>query len=83
VINCFGYVAAVRTAEWNYSAVWNREKFTGEYKAQLYNRLRDPDELVDLAAGNPSVIRELHPKLEQYISSGWEITKGSFNEKEA
>jgi arylsulfatase A-like enzyme len=83
VVSAFGYVAAVRTQEWNYSAIWNREKFKGHYDAQLYDRRKDPHELVDVAAQNPAVVRELHAKLEQYISSGWDITSGSFNERES
>jgi arylsulfatase A-like enzyme len=82
VVSAFGYVAAVRTPEWNYSAVWNREKHKGRYDAQLYDRGKDPDELVDIAAGNPAVIENLHAKLDQYISSGWDITRGTFNEVE-
>jgi arylsulfatase A-like enzyme len=83
VVSAFGYVAAVRTAEWNYSATWNREKSTERYEPQLYDRRKDPDELVDVAAQNPAVVEKLHSKLEEYISSGWDITKGSFNEHEA
>lgn len=83
LVSAFGYVAAVRTAEWNYSAVWNREKNTEPYEPQLYDRRKDPEELVDVAGQNPAVVERLQSKLEAYISSGWEITKGSFNEREA
>lgn len=81
VVQAFGYIAAVRTPEWNYSAIWNREKYVGTYKPQLYDRRKDPDELKTVADDNPAVIKELHTKLEQYIASGWGITSGSFNEK--
>jgi arylsulfatase A-like enzyme len=81
VVQAFGYIAAVRTPEWNYSAIWNREKYMGEYKPQLYDRKKDPDELRTIADDNPAVVGELHSKLEQYIASGWGITNGSFNEK--
>jgi len=37
---------------------------------------------VDVAAQNPAVIEKLQLKLDQYISSGWDITKGTFNEVE-
>jgi len=37
---------------------------------------------VDVAAQNPAVIEKLHAKLDRYISSGWDITKGTFNEIE-
>ncbi len=81
VVQAYGYIAAVRTPEWNYSAIWNREKYVGQYKPQLYNRKNDPEELKTVADDNPSVVKELHAKLEQYIASGWPITGGSFNEK--
>jgi arylsulfatase A-like enzyme len=81
VVSAYGYIAAVRTPEWNYSAVWSREKYTGTYKPQLYNRKKDPDELKNVAEEHPAVVKGLHGKLEQYIASGWEITGGSFNEK--
>ncbi len=61
VVSAFGYVGAVRTQEWNYSAVWNREKYKGHYQAQLYDRRKDPEELVDVAAGNPRHRRETLP----------------------
>jgi arylsulfatase A-like enzyme len=81
VVTAYGYIAAVRTPEWNYSAIWNREKYVGEYKPQLYNRKKDPDELKTVADDHSATVRELHTKLEQYIASGWGITSGSFNEK--
>jgi arylsulfatase A-like enzyme len=81
VVQAFGWIAAVRTPEWNYSAVWNREKYVGDYKPQLYDRAKDPDELKTVADQNPGVVKELHSKLEEYIASGWAITGGSFNEK--
>ena len=79
-ITAFGYIASVRTPEWNYSAIWNREKYVGEYAPQLYDRKGDPDELKNVAAQNPAVVKELQKKIETYISSGWEITRGTFNE---
>ncbi len=81
IVTAFGYIGAVRTPEWNYSAIWNREKYIGQYKPQLYDRKKDPDELVSVADQNPAVVAELHTKMEQYIASGWAITDGSFNEK--
>ena len=80
-VQAYGWIAAVRTDEWNYSAIWNRDKYVGEYKPQLYHRGKDPDELASVADQNPAVVRELHGKIEQYIASGWGITNGSFNER--
>jgi arylsulfatase A-like enzyme len=81
VVSAFGYIASVRTPEWNYSAVWNREKYKGTYKPQLYDSRADPHELHDVADQNPAVVKDLQAKLERYIASGWEITRGSFNEQ--
>ena len=80
-VQAYGWIAAVRTPEWNYSAIWSREKYVGEYKPQLYDRRKDPDELKSVVDDHPAVVKELHGKLEKYIASGWEITSGSFNEK--
>jgi arylsulfatase A-like enzyme len=81
VVSAYGYIASVRTPEWNYSAIWNKEKYVGEYKPQLYNRKKDPEELTSVADQHPSVVKDLHAKLERYIASGWDVTHGSFNEK--
>jgi arylsulfatase A-like enzyme len=34
-ISALGYIASVRTHEWNYSAIWNKEKYVGSYAPQL------------------------------------------------
>jgi arylsulfatase A-like enzyme len=81
VVQAYGWIAAVRTPEWNYSAIWNKEKYVGHYSPQLYDRKQDPEELHSVAEQHPAVVRELQTKLEQYIASGWGITNGSFNEK--
>jgi arylsulfatase A-like enzyme len=81
VISAYGYIASVRTHEWNYSAVWNKEKYQGIWKPQLYNSKSDPHELKDVADRYPAVVKDLQAKLERYIASGWDITRGSFNEK--
>ena len=79
VISAYGHVAAVRTPEWNYSAVWNKEKYEGKYAPQLYDLRKDPQELKTVAESHPAVVRELQSKLERYIASGWSITNGSFH----
>jgi arylsulfatase A-like enzyme len=81
VVQAYGWIAAVRTPEWNYSAIWNKEKYEGKYAPQLYDRKQDPEELHSVAEQHPAVVKELQSKLEQYIASGWGITNGSFNEK--
>lgn len=81
VVSSYGYIAAVRTHEWNYSAVWNKEKYKGNYKSQLYNLQSDPDELTNVADQHPQVIKDLQAKLDQYLDSGKDITNGTFSEE--
>ena len=81
VVQAYGWIAAVRTPEWNYSAIWNKEKYEGRYAPQLYDRKKDPEELQSVADQYPAVVKELQTKLERYIASGWGMTNGSFNEK--
>jgi hypothetical protein len=71
----------VRTSEWNYSAIWNKEKFRGEYKPQLYDLRKDHDELKSVTEDHPEVLRHLQAKLEEYIASGRDITDGSFSQE--
>ena len=40
VVNAFEYVGAVRTQEWHYSAVWNREKYKGCYLVEMGHHQR-------------------------------------------
>jgi arylsulfatase A-like enzyme len=81
VISSFGYIASVRTPEWNYSAVWNPAKYQGKYAPQLYNRKQDPDELHTVAEANPSVVKELQGKLDRYLESGRGLTNGTFSKE--
>ena len=57
VVQAYGWVAAVRTPEWNYSGLWNKEKYEGKYPPQLYDRKKDPEELHSVADQHPSVVR--------------------------
>jgi arylsulfatase A-like enzyme len=81
VVSSYGYVASVRTPEWNYSAVWDKERYSGTYKPQLYNVKNDPDELKSVADANPSVVKDLQAKLDEYLESGKDITNGSFSKE--
>jgi arylsulfatase A-like enzyme len=81
VVSSYGYIAAVRTPEWNYSAVWNKEKFQGSYSPQLYDLKKDPEELHNVADQHPQVLVDLQAKLDQYVASGKDITNGSFSEQ--
>ncbi len=81
IVSAYGYIASVRTHEWNYSAVWNREKFHGNYAPQLYDLKNDPEELHNVADQYPEVLKDLQAKLDQYIASGKDITNGSFSEQ--
>jgi arylsulfatase A-like enzyme len=80
-ISSYGYIASVRTPEWNYSAVWNKNRYQGNYKPQLYDLTNDPDELKSVADQHPQVQSELQSILEAYIASGRDLTDGSFSQE--
>ena len=83
VVMAYAWIASVRTQEWNYSAVWNPDQYRGQYQPQLYDVRKDPRELDTVAAEHPSVVKELHARIEEYISSGWPLsTNGSFHAPE-
>ena len=82
VVHGYGYIAAVRTPEWNYSRVWNPRGYKGTYPPQLYSLRDDPQELTNIASKHPDVTRRLSALLRDYIASGEKITQGSFAEKE-
>ncbi len=81
VVTGFGYVAAVRTREWNYSQVWNAAAYKGSYSPQLYDLARDPKELTNVADKYPAVVERLSGLLKEYVASGERITRGSFFER--
>ncbi len=82
VVQGYGYIAAVRTPEWNYSQVWNPRGYKGTYPPQLYNLAEDPEELSNVAPKHPDVTKRLSALLRDYVASGERITRGSFAEKE-
>jgi hypothetical protein len=71
----------VRTPEWNYSVVWNKDKYQGNYKPQLYDLKNDPEELQSVADQHPQVLTELQAILDEYIASGKDLTDGSFSQE--
>jgi arylsulfatase A-like enzyme len=81
IVSSFGGIAAVRTPEWNYSAVWDKERYKGTYKPQLYNLKDDPDELKSVADDHPEVITHLQSKLDEYLASGKDGAKGTFSQE--
>lgn len=74
VVTGWGEHAAVRTPDWCYLGRWSQ----GAPFNQLYDVRRDPDELHDVADGHPSVVKELRARLEEYVASGWAMTRGTF-----
>jgi arylsulfatase A-like enzyme len=80
-LSSYGYIASVRTPEWNYSAVWDKAKYQGKYGPQLYDLKSDPDELKNVADQHPAVLKDLQSKLDQYLESGKDITNGYFSEE--
>lgn len=78
-VMAYRWIGSVRTPEWNFSAVWNPQEYSGTYPAQLYSREKDPDELTDVAAKYPDVVADLKRKLHDYIEAGRGLTRGSFH----
>jgi arylsulfatase A-like enzyme len=81
IVSSYGYIASVRTPEWNYSAVWDSAKYQGNYKAQLYDLKNDPNELKSVADQHPEVLTHLQSKLDEYLASGRDITTGTFSQE--
>ena len=81
VVSAYGWIGCVRNREWNFSAVWNPGAYPGNYKPQLYNLAKDPEELTNVAEKYPDVVKQLSAKLQDYIRSGAGITHGSFHER--
>jgi arylsulfatase A-like enzyme len=82
-VQAYGWIAAIRTREWNYSEVWKPEAYQGTYPPQLYDLSKDPEELKSVAAKHAEVMRRLSAQLHDYLRSGEGITRGSFQEKES
>ena len=92
VVQSYGWVGAARNQEWSYSEIWKPEarqdqyRITpsgplGNYKPQLYNLEKDPNELTDVAGQYPDIARQMSARMKEYIAAGEGITFGSFNAK--
>ena len=81
VVQAYGWIAAVRTPEWNYTRAWRPEKLPKPFAQQLYDCRRDPDELTNVAEKYPDEAKKLSAMLEEYMASGEAITRGSFHER--
>ncbi|MDA2930901.1 sulfatase-like hydrolase/transferase, partial [Acidobacteria bacterium AH-259-O06] len=68
VVHAYGWIAAIRTPEWNLSTVWNPEKYQKTYSPQLYDTQKDPEELTSVADQHPDVVTDLTAKLKEYIA---------------
>jgi arylsulfatase A-like enzyme len=77
VVTGWGEHASLRTPEWNYLQRWS----PGPKFEQLYDLKKDPRELTNVAAENPTVVAHMKQQLQEYVSGGWEITRGSFVKK--
>jgi arylsulfatase A-like enzyme len=82
-VQAYGWVAAIRTREWNYSQIWKPEGYREKYAPQLYHLTKDPEELNNVADKYLDVVRELSTRLTEYLHSGEGITRGSFQERES
>ena len=82
-VSAYGWIGAVRTPEWNFSAVWNREnyerEFSDDYPPELYSRERDYDELTNVADKYPDVVAQLTKVLNEYVDAGQGVTEGHFH----
>ena len=83
VVQAYGWIAVLRTREWNYSRVWKPEGMQTPFSPQLYNLEKDPQELASVADKYPEITRQLSARLQEYLDSGEEITRGSFQSKES
>ena len=82
LVQVYGWIGAIRTKEWQLSKVVDRDRLGYDYETQLYNRADDPDELTNVAAQHPDVVADLGARIDSYLASGTEITKGHFHAKE-
>ena len=82
-VQAYGWIAAIRTREWNYSEIWKPEAYREAYLPQLYDLSKDPEELHSVAEKYPDVMRQLSAHLRDYLRSGEGITRGTFQEEES
>ncbi len=82
LVQGYGWIGAIRTKDWQFSKIIDRDKLGYDYESQLYNRADDPDELTNVAADHPDVVAELGGMIDAYLESGTEITKGHFHARE-
>ena len=82
LVQAYGWVGGVRTKDWQFSKIIDREKLGYDFETQLYDRAEDPDELTNVAGSRPDVVADLTAKMEAYLESGKELTLGSFHARE-
>jgi hypothetical protein len=58
--------------------VWSKGHGQDDYKPQLYDLKKDPDELTTVADQHPEVLTHLQTKLDEYLASGKDLTNGNF-----
>ena len=74
IVTGWGEHGAVRTHEWLYIGRWS----PGAKFEQLYDVRKDPLELKNVAADNPSAVENFRAQLKRHVDGGWSITRGSF-----
>lgn len=75
----YGWIGAVRTKEWNFSRAASPDKLPGPYKPELYNLNDDPEELTNVAEKYPDIVAKLGQQLDDYMTSGEDLTDGNFH----
>ncbi len=82
LVQGYGWVAAIRTKEWQFSKTMDRSKLGYDYAPELYSRADDADELTNVADQHPDVVADLSARIDAYLESGKDITTGHFHARE-
>lgn len=67
VISAFGWYASIRTKDWNFHTAWSEPKPARARPPELYDRLNDPDELINVIDHHPKVAEELQAHLDKVL----------------
>ena len=77
IVSGFGWYASVRTAGWNYQAPWTEAD--NQRPPELYNRKKDPDELINAIEDYPSIAKDLQAHLDKVMRTT-HLTEGQLGQ---